>query len=215
MGKALTITRTDRSSGELRAMAAKCRDGAQVRRLLALAMVLEGAPRTDAAACNGMDRQTLRDWVHRYNEGGVDALKSRESPGRTPYLTEAQMAELRQLVVDGPDLATDKVVRWRIADLHGVVKRRFSVDVHPSTVGTWLHKLRLTRLQPRPVHPKKDPAAETAFKKLRQPGKTGASVDHGIDADRDLVPGRSQGRPKGHPRLHLGPDRLATVDGAR
>ena len=45
------------------------------------------------------------------------------------------MAELRQLVVDGPDLATDKVVRWRIADLHAVVKRRFSVDVHPSTVG--------------------------------------------------------------------------------
>jgi transposase len=117
MGKPLTITRTDRTSGELRAVSAKCRDGAQVRRLLALAMVLEGAPRAEAAACNGMDRQTLRDWVHRYNEGGVDALKNRESPGRTPYLTDAQMAELHQLVVDGPDLATDKVVRWRIADL--------------------------------------------------------------------------------------------------
>jgi transposase len=179
MGKPLTITRTDRSSGELRAMAAKCRDGAQVRRLLALAMVLEGAPRTDAAACNGMDRQTLRDWVHRYNEGGVDALKSRESPGRTPYLTEAQMAELRQLVVDGPDLATDKVVRWRIADLHGVVKRRFSVDVHPSTVGTWLHQLRLTRLQPRPVHPKKDPAAETAFKKRARINRPPVAVETG------------------------------------
>ena len=112
-----------------------------------------------------MDRQTLRDWVHRYNEGGVEALKSWESPGRTPYLTEAQMAELRQLVVDGPDLAADKVVRWRIVDLKGAVKRRFSIDVHPSTVGKWLHQLRLTRLQPRPVHPKKDPAAETAFKK--------------------------------------------------
>jgi transposase len=77
MGQPLTITRTDRSSGELRALSAKCRDGAQVRRLLALAMVLEGAPRAEAAACNGMDRQTLRDWVHRYNEGGVVALKSR------------------------------------------------------------------------------------------------------------------------------------------
>jgi transposase len=165
MGKALTIIRTDNGSSALRALAAKCRDGAQVRRLLALAMVLEGAPRSEAAACNGMDRQTLRDWVHRYNEGGVDALKSRKNPGRMPYLTEAQMAELRQLVVDGPDLATDKVVRWRIADLHGVVQRRYSVDVHPSTVGKWLHQLRLTRLQPRPVHPKKDPEAETTFKK--------------------------------------------------
>ena len=165
MGKPLTITRTDRTSGELRALSAKCRDGAQVRRLLAIAMVLDGAPRTEAAVCNGMDRQTLRDWVHRYNEGGVEALKSREHPGRAPYMSETQMAELRQLVVDGPDLATDKVVRWRIADLHGVVKRRFSVDVHQSTVGKWLHQLGLVRLQPRPVHPKKDPEAETTFKK--------------------------------------------------
>jgi transposase len=77
MGQPLTITRTDRSSGELRALSAKCRDGAQVRCLHALAMVLEGAPRAEAAACNGMDRQTLRDGVHRYNEGGVVALKSR------------------------------------------------------------------------------------------------------------------------------------------
>ena len=191
MGKPLTITRTDRSSGELRSIAAKCRDGAQVRRLLALAMVLEGTPRTEAASCNGMDRQTLRDWVHRYNEGDVEALKSRESPGRTPYLTEAQMAELRQLVVDGPDLATDKVVRWRIADLHGVVKRRFSVDVHPSTVGTWLHQFRLTRLQPRPVHPKKDPAAETAFKKRARIGGPPVAVetDRAIVAQRGAAEG--------------------------
>jgi hypothetical protein len=75
MGKLLTITRTDRTSGELRAMSAKCRDGAQARRLLALAMVLEGAPRTKAVACNGMDRQTLCDCVHRYNEGGVDGTQ--------------------------------------------------------------------------------------------------------------------------------------------
>jgi transposase len=177
MGKPLTITRTDRSSGELRAMSAKCRDGAQVRRLLALAMVLEGAPRTEAAACNGMDHQTLRDWVHRCNEGGVDALKNRESRGRTPYLTEAQKAELRQLVVAGPDLATDKVERWRIADLHGVVTRRFSLEVHPSTVGTWLHQLRLTRLQPRPVHPNKDPAAETVFKKRARIGGPPVAVE--------------------------------------
>jgi hypothetical protein len=30
-------------------------------------------------------------------------------------------------------------LRRRIVDLQGAVKRRFSVYVHPSTVGTWLH----------------------------------------------------------------------------
>jgi transposase len=165
MGSPLKITRMDHTSAELRALSGKYRDGAQVRRVLALAMVLDGGPRSEAACRNGMDRQTLRDWVHRYNESGIEGLKSRPIPGRPSSLTERQMAELHQLVVEGPDLATDKVVRWRCVDLLAVVKRRFSVEVHESTVGKWLHQLGLTRLQPRPVHPKKDPEAETTFKK--------------------------------------------------
>lgn len=165
MGTALTITRTEHSATELRAFAGKCHDGAQVRRLLALALVLEGCPRTQAAKQNGMDRQTLRDWVHRYNNLGVDGLKSLHGPGPAPALTAQQMAELKALVIKGPDPATDKVVRWRCLDLRQEVARRFNVTVHESTIGKWLHQLGLTRLQPRPFHPKKDAAAQEAFKK--------------------------------------------------
>ena len=66
---------------------------------------------------------------------------------------------------EGPPPATDRVVRWRCIDLRAEVARRFSVEVHESTIGKWLHQLGLTRLQPRPVHPKKDADAETTFKK--------------------------------------------------
>lgn len=165
MGSKIEITRLDYSAPELRTLASKCADGAQVRRILALAMVFDGRPRHEAASLNGMDRQTLRDWVHRYNEFGIDGLKSRKSPGRESALSPAQMAELRALVIKGPDPATDKIVRWRCVDLQAEVARRWSVEVHESTIGKWLGELGLTRLQPRPVHPKKDPAAETAFKK--------------------------------------------------
>ena len=75
------------------------------------------------------------------------------------------MAELRELVIKGPDPATNKVVRWRCVDLQAEVARRWSVEVHESTIGKWLGELGLTRLQPRPVHPKKDAAAEATFKK--------------------------------------------------
>lgn len=159
------ITRRDRTSAELRAISSRCSDGAQVRRLLALALVLEGHSRTEAAALSGMDRQTLRDWVHRYNAEGVEGLKSRAIPGRAPALNAQQMAELRELVIQGPDPAIHKVVRWRCVDLQAEVARRFSVEVHENTIGRWLHELGLTRLQPRPVHPQKDPEAEAAFKK--------------------------------------------------
>jgi transposase len=165
MGIALTVTRVDHTASELRAFAAKSGDGAQVRRLLAIALVLEGYSRTEAAALSGMDRQTLRDWVHRYNDEGIDGLKSRSAPGRAPALTDEQMAELRALVIQGPDPVAHKVVRWRCVDLRAEVARRFSVDVHESTIGKWLHQLGLTRLQPRPFHPKKDAAAQEAFKK--------------------------------------------------
>ena len=128
MGAMVRITRTDYTSAELRALSVKCTDGAQVRRLLAVALVLDGRSRSEAAAVNGMDRQTLCDWVHRYNAEGVEGPKSRQSPGQTPRLNEAQKAELRELVIKGPDLAIHKVVRWRCVDLQAEVARRWSVD---------------------------------------------------------------------------------------
>ena len=165
MGAPLGITRTDYTSGGLRHLSGRFSDGAQVRRILALAMVLEGRSRTEAAELNGMDRQTLRDWVHRYNALGVEGLKSRHAPGRAPALTDAQMAELHDLVLAGPDPEINGVVRWRCVDLRAEVERRFGVNVHGHTIARWLHELGLTRLQPRPVHPKKGPEAEATFKK--------------------------------------------------
>jgi transposase len=169
MGAAIKITCMDHSAAELRAVAAQCIDAEQTRRLLAIAMVLDDAPRADAARQTGMDRQTLCDWVHRYNEAGIHGLVSRKAPGAAPKLTQAQMAELRELVIAGPDPDVHKVIRWRCVDLCAEVARRFSVTVPERTIGKWLRKLKLTRLQPRPHHPKKDAAAQEAFKKTSVP----------------------------------------------
>jgi transposase len=165
MGKPLAITRTEHSSEDLRTFASKSRDGAQVRRLLALAFILEGASRTEAAERSGMDRQTLRDWVHRYNAEGIAGLRSSHGPGKPPSLTAGQMAELKATVLNGPDPEKHGVVRWRCVDLRAEVARRFTIEVTERTIGKWLRKLGLTRLQPRPFHPKKDEAAQEAFKK--------------------------------------------------
>jgi len=165
MSVAVKVTRLDASAAELRCVAARSQDSAQSRRLLAVAMVLDGSSREDAARQAGMDRQTLRDWVHRYNEAGADGLISRRAPGPTPKLSETQMQELRGVVIAGPDAAVHQVVRWRCVDLRDEVARRFHVTVSERTIGKWLRKLRLTRLQPRPYHPKKAPAADETFKK--------------------------------------------------
>jgi transposase len=165
MSVAVKITWLEHTAVALRALAAKSRDTAQSRRLLAIAMVLNGTSRLEAARQTGMDRQTLRDWVHRYNAAGVLGLMSRSPPGPAARLSEAQMAELRELVVAGPDPKTHPIVRWRCVDLREAVAQRFSVTVTERTIGKWLRKMKLTRLQPRPFHPKKDAAAQEAFKK--------------------------------------------------
>lgn len=153
------------SAAELREQAAKTHDGAVVRRLLGIALVLEGHSREAAATAVGMDRQTLCDWIHRYNEGGVAGLSSHTRPGRPPALTEAQMQELKALVLAGPDPERHEVIRWRCADLRDEFVARWSVELHERTISKLLHRLGLTRLQPRPSHPQKDAAAQEAFKK--------------------------------------------------
>ena len=165
MGKPLAITRSEHTAEDLRAFAAKGRDGAQVRWLLALASILDGHSRTEAAERAGMERQTLRDWVHRYNAEGIAGLRSSHGPGKPALLTAAQMAELKAIVLKGPDPEKHGVVRWRCVDLREEVARRFTVTVTDRTIGKWLRKLDLTRLQPRPFHPNKDEAAQSAFKK--------------------------------------------------
>ena len=135
-----------------------------------------------------MDRQTLRDWVVRYNEGGLAGLSDRVPPGPAFRLTPEQMAELSEIVEAGPDPAVDQVVRWRRVDLRRVIAERWGVPFHECTVGKLLHRLGFARLSVRPKHPKSDPAAQAEWGKKLQPARAGrlARADTG-QADRGLV----------------------------
>src|SRR3954466_13347380 len=161
----VAITRKELGAVELRREARRCRDTAASRRMLALALVLEGASREEAARAAGMDRQTLRDWVHRYNEEGLAGLRDRPRSGRKPRLTPGQEAELVTAVERGPDSDRDGVARWRRVDLRALVEARFAVRLHERTVGKVLRRLGFSRLSVRPEHPKAEEAAGEALKK--------------------------------------------------
>lgn len=162
---AVAVTRTDLSARELRVAAAKAKDAKAARRMLAIALVLEGVERKTAAESCGMDRQTLRDWVHRYNAEGLKGLSDRRSAGPAPRLSPEQKAELARMVRAGPDPAVDGVVRWRRVDLQRKIAARFGVTMHERTVGKQLAALGFRRLSVRPQHPKSDPEAQETFKK--------------------------------------------------
>lgn len=145
--------RKDFSAAALRALAGGSRDSRQCRRLLALAAVAEGRARSEAAALGGMDRQTLRDWVHRFNAEGPDGLLDRKEGGRPSKLTAAQKEELAAIVEAGPDRETSGLVRWRRVDLKAVIKDRFGVVYNERSVSYLLSKLGFAHISARPLHP--------------------------------------------------------------
>ena len=162
---AIAITRMDLTAAALRMAAAKSRDAQAARRMLALALVLEGVDRKSAAETCGMDRQTLRDWVHRYNAQGLAGLSNHRGAPRPRRLDPDQVAELVSWLEAGPDLAVDRVVRWRRQDLRARIASTFGVELHERTVGKYLAALGYRRLSVRPRHPRTDPEAQEAFKK--------------------------------------------------
>ena len=148
--------RDDYDSLALRDLARRSRAPRQVRRLLALAAAYDGVSRTEAAKVGGMDRQTLRDWAHRFNDEGPDGLKHRSGAGRP---------RLSAIVETGPDPEVDGVVRWRRIDLKRVIEERFGVIYSERTISDLLAALSFSHISGRPQHPRQEARVIEAFKK--------------------------------------------------
>ena len=165
----LAITRTDLTAEDLRRAARSSKNVAQARRCLAIASVLDGGRRTAAAESAGMQRQTLRDWVHRYNADGLAGLLDRPRPVRLGLLSAEQLVAFDKIVEAGPDVVVDGVVRWRRIDLKRVVEARFGVLMAERTIGDLLQARGFRHVSVRPRHPNCDEAVQADFKKASPP----------------------------------------------
>jgi transposase len=167
--------RRDRTPVVLRKLAKAEEDGRVARRLLAIANALDGMDRKAAAEAAGMDRQTLRDWVIRYNEHGIEGLLDCWGGGRPPRLGRDELAELYAIVLAGPDPDKDGICAFTREDLVRICEQRFGKTMHRGTMGRVLRSIGLSRQKARPSHPRKDPASQEAFKKSpATPEKTSA-----------------------------------------
>ena len=171
----------------LRRLAATVKDAHQARRLLALAAIYDRRDREEVARIGGMDRQTLRDWVHRFNQCAPDGLIDAKSPGRPPKLSNEQMEELSRLVQAGPDPEKDGFVPSRCVDLKRVLGARFAVDLSEVSLRRILRKLGFSHIRGRPRHPKQDRRRSRALKKALARSRPWATCIG--SRDRGVVPG--------------------------
>jgi transposase len=157
--------RPDWDAKRVRAAAREAKDADQARRLLAIAAAYEGQDRSVAAKIGAMDRQRLRDWVHRFNAAGPDGLIDRKPAGAARRLTPEREAELAALIEAGPEIERDGVVRWRCVDLQQLILTRWNIAYHERTIGKLLRRLGFRHISARPRHLGQDPARIEAFKK--------------------------------------------------
>ncbi len=157
--------RDDLGPRELRALARRERDGRVGARLHALAHALEGRNRGEAARLAGMDRQTLSDWVRRYNAQGVDGLRDRPKSGQPCGLDEGRQAALRTVILKGPDPERDGLSAWRIRDLCDLAAARFGRRYSETGMLRLVKSLGLSRQKPRPAHPGARRREQERFKK--------------------------------------------------
>ncbi len=161
--------RSDFDADGLRAMARKSKDGPQARRLWALAVIYEGATRTEAARIGGVTRQVVRDWVLRFNAGGPEGLIDRKPPGQPSKLTHAHRAALATRLDEGPIPAIHGVVRWRLVDLIQWLWEEFRLAISQQTLSREVRAMGYRKLSARPRHHQKSEAAVAAFQKASPP----------------------------------------------
>lgn len=175
MGWAIGL-RSDYSSADLRGLARRCDDADQVRRLLALAVILEGGSRSEAAKVGGVTLQIIRDWVLRFNAEGPCGLISRKAPGKASILNDDHRAALAAIVEAGPIPASHGVVRWRIVDLAAWLWDEFGLSVTRHTLGRELRALGYRKLSARPRHHGQAGDAIPEFKKTSPPVLQGSNA---------------------------------------
>jgi transposase len=161
--------RGDFSAADLRHAARDCGDPDQVRRLLALAVILDGGSRSEAAKVGGVTLQIVRDWVLRFNAEGPQGLATRRAPGKAATLTSEQRRALAEIVETGPIPAVHGVVRWRLVDLAQWLWDEFGVSLSRHTLGRELRAMGYRKLSARPRHHGQKPEDIPAFKKASSP----------------------------------------------
>jgi len=166
--------RDDFDGPGLRVLAKAAKDAAQVRRLLALAVIYDGGARREAARVGGVGLQTVRDWVLRFNVRGPAGLIAGKARGNRPKLGDEQRKALSAIVASGPIPAVHGVVRWRLVDLAQWIWEEFGLSLSETTVSRELKALGFRKISARPRHYAQNEAVMEAFKKVSRPSWRGS-----------------------------------------
>lgn len=90
----------------------------------------------------GITRPRIYEWIAKYREGGIEALRSRKAPGKTPKLSGNQLKKVYRLVVSvDPRQLRFEFALWTRSMIRELIKREFDVRLSEVSVGRLLSTL--------------------------------------------------------------------------
>jgi transposase len=132
---------TKQSSHWRRSRPRRDRDAQEQLRLRAAELFAHQVRQVEIARELGVSRQNVSRWHRRWQQGGQDALRSRGTPGRTPRLSQVQLAEVEQILLAGARASGFPTDLWTLARVAKVIERHTGVTHHPGHVWRLLRGL--------------------------------------------------------------------------
>lgn len=132
-------------------------------RVQAIALLKKGWHQQAVAEASGISERAVRDWITRYNEGGIEGLRDKPRSGAPGKLKDS--VQFKERVLAGPNHRRDNTVVWTGETLRRVLCEEFNADYSLPGVYVVLHRLGLSWLTPRPYHPEMNSEVQDTFKK--------------------------------------------------
>ncbi len=153
-----------RAEGDEIELAHRVRTGKDARqrdRYRCVLLVCRGEQTLSIACTIGRSRKFVQEWVYRYRDGGLEALRPGRSSGQPTKLPREREAAFKARMLGGPTERDGGVGTLRGLDAVRILEQEFGVAYSLDGVGVYdlLERLNLSCLKPRPRHRKNDPQA--------------------------------------------------------
>jgi len=165
------------SLAQLQVLAAAIPQKRTWKRVQAVILAKHGWTASHIARSLGCSLRSVKNWVARYNHGGIEAVRERPRPGRPRALAPEHYPRLKQRL-DAPPMPEDGVCTLRAADVRRILGREFGVLMGRQAVYDLLHRLGYSDLMPRPHHEGANPEVQEFFKEIVVEQIDATAADH-------------------------------------
>lgn len=148
----------------------------EARRLRAAKHLRAGKTLVEVAKIVKASVSSVSRWRDALEQGGLEALKAKPHPGRTPRLSDHEKQRLVKTLTRGARKAGYPTDLWTCKRVAEVIEEQFGVTYHVDYVGTLLHKLGWSPQKPEQRARERDETAIVQWRKQDWPRiKKGAS----------------------------------------